>query len=181
MDKILVIDPGFGGGMAYGTTMEDVQVCKMPKELDDIWYEFKRIEPDVVIIEDVGTYIPGNSGPSAATFAAHVGALKAFAVAREVLWFLVQPKAWIYAFVGQKKYEPRKIPEDITKAQRKKLDQEWKKELGRRKRERKGAIADKASELFPEINVTLATADALGMYWYTLKHGYQPDLFGGAE
>jgi hypothetical protein len=153
---MIAIDPGSTGGIAYDDIDRDVVVIKMPDTYPEIFDALKGIidlhpTNDRCVIEDVGTYMPGNSGPAAVTFARHCGhldvALYALGIKRE----LVRPMKW------QKTLSLAEQPK------KKGLD---KKILARLKQERKNEIKEKMQARFPKLKVTLATADALALYCY---------------
>ena len=166
---IIAIDPGAGGGIAYCNSKGDTSTAKMPDTLRDIWDMLSFLTAafagrseigSVVYIEKVGTYMPGNSGPSAATFAMHVGALQMALIALKVRHLYIAPKAWMDAFIGKQSYPS--IPKEMPDKERKRI-------LAARKTERKNKIKAKAQQLFPDQKVTLATADALGILWYAME------------
>gem|GEM_PF-1765490 len=146
------------------------QTAKMPDTLSDIWDLLYGAIADwmpdcVVYIERVGTYMPGNSGPSAATFAEHVGALKMALTALRVPFKSPTPAQWEHAFIGKPDYP--KIPKETPADARRRL-------LAQRKTERKNKIKAKAQQLFPGIKVTLAISDALGMLAYAIQTESSP-------
>jgi len=164
---IIAIDPGASGGIARVTKDGRVMSQKMPETLRDIWDQLHELipttqldTPQVVYIEKVGTYMPGNSGPSAATFAMHVGALQMALIALKVRHLYVAPKVWMDAFIGKQSYPS--IPKETPDKERKRI-------LAVRKAERKTKIKTKAQQIFPNQTVTLATADALGILWYAME------------
>ena len=162
--RIVGIDPGAAGGIAWGFA-EDLQpegTVKMPGTLKDIYGQLVEIIDGqwfdtIVYIEKVGTYMPGNSGPSAATFAEHVGALKMALIALCVPHVLVPPKKWMDLFIGKQTYKEKKKDYE---------EKAWKAILAKRKQERKNKIKAEAQRLYPSIKVTLAKADALGIWHY---------------
>lgn len=169
--RIVAIDPGATGAIVHGDTCSDqITITKMPDTLRDLYDHLRCVvSPDghlpmaseaIVYIEKVGTYMPGNSGPSAATFAEHVGTLKMALIALHVRHEFVRPKAWMDAFIGKQSYPS--IPKQTKEKERKRI-------LSERKRERKNKIKAKAQEQFPLKKVTLVNADALGIFWYALQ------------
>ena len=156
MKTIIAIDPGAAGGIAFDRDGK-VFAYKMPDTLADIRDLMScYIDPSNAIIycERVGTYMPGNSGPSAATFAEHVGALKGIICCLRIPVIFPTPATWMNHFIGKQSYE--KKVEGTT-------PQAWKIVLSRRKQERKNKIKAKAQELYPHLKVTLALSDALGI------------------
>jgi hypothetical protein len=87
------------------------------------------------VMEKVGTYVPGNHVGSACTFARHCGHLEAALYALGIPFTEVAPGVWM------KKLGT--LPKD--------------------KPERKRAIRELMARRFPELEVTLKTADALGL------------------
>jgi hypothetical protein len=94
-------------------------------------------------MEQVGTYMPGNSGPSAAKFARHCGHLEAALYALGIPTVFVLPVKWQKAIGG--------FPAD--------------------KAERKRAIKEAMARRYPHLTVTLKTADALGILTYAIQAG----------
>jgi len=162
MKTIIAIDPGAIGGIAYSCNGEVIaqKMPDTPADIRDLLEPFKgdAIDPSEAIIymERVGTYMPGNSGPSAATFAEHVGALKGIICCLRIPVHFPTPQSWMNAFIGKQTYVEKKADYD-PKA--------WKVILGRRKTERKNKIKAKAQQIYPHLKVTLKTADALGMLY----------------
>ena len=163
---IVSIDPGKVGGIAVSYPDMEVQAVKMPTTLRDIWDQLAVIACEEyptatirVYMEKVGTYMPGNSGPSAATFAEHVGALKMALTGLKYSYVLVLPTKWQTAFIGKQTYP--KIPKEVQGKERKTI-------LAHRKQERKNKIKARAQELYPHLNVTLLTSDAIGILHYGL-------------
>jgi len=143
--NILAIDPGAGGGFAWNDVDDIVQAMAMPKgmtaqadTLRNIAVNNSGIE---CIIEKVGTYVPGNSGVAAATFARHCGNLEAILYCCGIPTKQIAPSVWM------KKLGP--FPKD--------------------KKERKNAIKEKMARLYPHLTVTLRTADALGILTYIIE------------
>ena len=144
--NILAIDPGVSGGIAW----EDgdiIQVEPMPKEMTaqadmirELALEFNGIK---AVMEKVGTYMPGNSGPAAVKFARHCGNLEAILYCYGISTNQISPQKWMKA-LGP-------FPKD--------------------KKERKNAIKEKMSRLYPHLTVTLKTADALGLLTYAIESG----------
>ena len=169
MKTIIAIDPGAAGGIAFDRS-GNVTAYKMPDTLTDIRDLMNSyIDPSnaVIYMERVGTYMPGNSGPSAATFAEHVGALKGIICCLSTPVIFPTPAAWMNHFIGKQVYKEKKGDVSDEKA--------WKAVLSRRKQERKNKIKAKAQELYPNLEITLKTADALGILHYACeKETIQP-------
>ena len=144
MKRIIAIDPGAAGGLAWHDSDGIAQTCPMPEGMTaqaDMIRElvFTGIGPDAkpvtVILEKVGTYMPGNSGPAACKFARHCGHLEAALYTLGASVIQVTPQKWMKA-VGT-----------------------WPKD----KQERKRAIKEEMARRYPHLTVTLKTADALGL------------------
>jgi hypothetical protein len=146
MTTILAIDPGASGGMAW---LADgiVYAAPMPEGMTAQVDFIRAIEAQdlrlTAIIENVGHYMPGNSGPAAATFARHCGHMEA------ALYCLGVPT--------EKPVAP----------------QTWQKALGpfdKDKATRKRQIKEAMARKYPHISVTLKTADALGILTWYIEH-----------
>ena len=170
MKTIIGIDPGAGGGLAFNFDGE-VTAHNMPDTLADIRDLLENIEPrdSVIYCERVGTYMPGNSGPSAAKFSEHVGALKGIVCALRIPVHFPTPAQWMHAFIGKPTYPPLPKLPPLTKpktAEYKEIEKKRKTISAHRKQERKNKIKAKAQQLYPHLKVTLAISDALGILWY---------------
>jgi len=171
----IAIDPGASGAIVWQEDNGNVEASNMPKTLRDIWnllYKLGTTPGNVsCLIEKVGTYMPGNSGPSAAMFAEHVGTLKMSLIGCMIPHEFMTPTKWQELFVG-KGVRPKlpKLPDlpkhdesyKIVKTARSRL-------LSKYKIDRKNLIKSKAQEVYPHIQVTLLNADALGMLWVLTK------------
>jgi hypothetical protein len=145
----LGVDPGGSGGLAYAANDGSVKdigygAVGMPATLRDLWHWFldqsNRMMQTFAIVEKVGGYMPGskgNIGSAMFKFGYSAGALEAFLVAAGIPYELVTPGVWQKG-LG---IPSRKKTENKT---------QWKNRL-------KAA----AQRLFPDVQVTLATADAL--------------------
>jgi len=156
---IASIDPGKSGGIVFGTPFNEINAIKMPETIHDIADIFRQayeVDPELFVwMEKVGTYMPGNSGPSAAKFAEHVGALKGILAGLKIPFDLVNPAQWEHWFIGKPNWP--KIDRDLPITSQKKIRSD-------RKRDRKNLIKAKAQRLYPDLKVTLATSDAIGIY-----------------
>lgn len=154
----VAIDPGANGGIAWrsqiGNSQPMTEVSKMPDTPMDIWIALNRIisnevspfNKPTIHIENVGGYMPGNSGPASVKFARHIGNLEMAVIAAGLPLERITPRKWMTAFLGT-------VPKE--------------------KRDRKRAIKVRAQERYPGIKVTLWNADALGMLWVvTHNDGY---------
>ena len=148
--KLIAIDPGQSGGIAWN---EDgiVHAEPMPEgmtaqieRLRELQF-LDRLIPArfscVAVMERTGTYMPGNSGVAAATFARHCGNLEAALYCHGIPTEQVTPQKW------QKHYGA--LPKD--------------------KKERKHAIREMMARRYPHLTVTLKTADALALFTYYME------------
>jgi hypothetical protein len=169
MKLMLAIDPGASGGLAWKRDGEQVEICKMPATVKDLVEKLDEIVPYprqengvMCLIEKVGAYMPGNSGPAAAKFARHCGMLEGVLVAMNIPFQDVTPAKWEHSFIGKPNWP--KIDPDIPDKTKKKIRSE-------RKAKRKNMIKEKAQRLNPHLNITLATSDAVGMLAYLQMNG----------
>lgn len=139
---MIAIDPGALGGIAWVDIDGIVQAVKMPTgmtEQADFILSIKMTNYGKAVIEKVGGYQPGNSGPASAKFARHCGNLEAILYCYGIPTEQVAPQVWQKALGS--------MPKDKNK--------------------RKNAIKEMMGRLYPHLKVTLSTADALGMLtWY---------------
>ena len=153
------IDPGAGGAIAYRYGDDLVCTMNMPDTITDLWDELDALSNDeynmMCALERVGSYVSGNSGPSAAKFARHCGNLEMALVGTKIPYVEVLPLKWQTEIIGKPNYP--KIPKDAPN--RKKI-------LSDRKRDRKNKIKQTMQSLYPHIKVTLKNADALGILTY---------------
>ena len=135
--KLITIDPGAGGGIAHVDKDGQVQAIKMPKTFIDIIEVMRELQEGCndVIIEKVGAYRPGNSGPSSAKFARHCGHLEAICATLGFSVEMVSPQKWMKKLAT--------LPKD--------------------KKDRKNTIKQIAQLKYPHLRVTLNTSDALGI------------------
>ena len=142
--QYLAIDPGAAGGIAFADRDGIVQAVPMPVGMTaqaDLIREIAANNPGIeCVIEQVGMYVKGNSGPAAATFARHCGHLDAILYCFGIPTTQVSPQKWMKSLGA--------MPKD--------------------KKERKNAIKEKMARLYPHLSVTLKTSDALGLYTYAL-------------
>jgi hypothetical protein len=144
MKPILAIDPGASGGLAW-THDSCTFACPMPEGLtaqaDWIRSLAAGVPGITCTIERTGTYVPGNSGPAAATFARHCGHLEA------ILYVLGIPTTQVAPGVRQKHLGT----------------------LPKEKPDRKRAIREEMARRYPTLTVTLKTADALGILSWAMS------------
>lgn len=144
--RILAIDPGANGGLAWTDADGQVFAEPMPGSMTEFVDRIREIKTELqfplqAIVEKVGGYMPGNSATAAVKFARHCGHIEAALYAIGVPAVEVSP-------------------------------QKWQKALGsmpREKAERKQAIKELMARRFPGIKVTLKTADALGILVWAEK------------
>ena len=148
MDKaIICIDPGAKGAIAQQYGKDKVFVETMPETIGDICDFFGNRGDQLsykveAYLENVGQYIPGNSGPAAVSFSRHVGHLEMALFASGIPCVKITPATWMRG-IG--------VPTKLSKAERKR----W--------------IKDYVQRRYPKIKVNLQNADALGMLAYVTK------------
>lgn len=138
--RILAIDPGASGGIAWRTAESGVLCAKMPETEGDVLLFMRGFNPEsyTCYMEEVGGYI-GKAQPGSAmfTFGRNTGFLIGAIMAIGFRLEMVRPQVW------QKRLG---IGTSRTCASK----TEWKNKLK--------AVAQRK---FPTANVTLATSDAL--------------------
>jgi hypothetical protein len=189
MTRLLAIDPGVNGGLAWVDSDGIVRAEKMPDGMTAIVDKLRELQAydgfDGITMEDVGTYMPGNSGPAAATFARHIGNLETAIYMLQLPLSVVRPQKWEKesGFSVTKHRPPNyadlkarvKEFEVLVKAKKKVNKEEMqlaKKALAaadaKAKQEHKGEIKESMQRRYPHLRVTLATADALGILTWAL-------------
>ena len=160
---LIAIDPGLSGAIACMVDGK-VHAYKMPDTPKDIFLLILSMKTDDAFcwIEQVGAYMPGNSGPAAVKFARHCGHLDMALLSAGIPYDTVLPRKWEHWLIGAPNYPP--IPDDIS-------DKEQERILAKRKQERKNKIKIKVQGLYPDLKVTLKTADALGILTWSSKNG----------
>jgi len=135
MKTLIAVDPGKGGGIAV-LDREGVHLHNMPESLADICAQLREYGAATVILEEVPKYC-GGKRPESTTFvlAQNLGRIEGIVTAIGYPLVRVHPKAWQKTF---------SISRDKQKSDA------WKRRLK--------ALA---CELFPHLDVTLKTADAL--------------------
>lgn len=141
MKRLIAIDPGASGGIAWTDDDGIVRAEPMPEGMtaqadwfSDFYGKTSFVEYPKVIMEKAGAYQPGNSGVAAATFARHCGHLEAMLYVMGYSVEQISPQKWM---------KPFNLPRD--------------------KAERKRAVKEQMARLYPHLTVTLKTADALGI------------------
>lgn len=169
MSTIIAIDPGTNGGIIHYDS-EHVFAYKMPNSETEIVNLLKKLSgtpsrPTIAVIERVGSYMPGNSGPASVKFARHVGLLEGALLSLNYRLeppLGVLPKRWQSAIEGKPERPITKGMDTNTKVR---LLAEYKREL-------KKSIKEYVQRSYPNIKVTLGNADALGiLHWYLKKKG----------
>lgn len=145
---LLAIDPGAAGGLAWtdadGIPHAEPMPAGMTAQADRLRALAAELPGAEAVVEKVGSYMPGNSGPAAATFARHCGHLDAILYMAGLPAEAVAPGVWMKS-LG---------------------------ELPREKADRKRAIRELMARRFPALTVTLKTADALGILtWAAGRRG----------
>lgn len=142
MKSLLAIDPGVSGGFAWIDNDGVVNTCNMPEGMSAQIDKLRGFAAEgyETVIENVGYHMPGNSAVATSKFARHVGRLEAACYAFAMPVVYVAPQTWM-------------------------------KELGtwpKKKKNRKNAIKEAMARRYPHLDVTLNTADALGLLTFCL-------------
>jgi hypothetical protein len=139
-EAIISIDPGASGAIIE--LQEGRIIChKLTSSMTETCDTIRSIAAVNVktsaIVENVGGYMPGNSGPAAAKFARHIGHIEAalYLCAIPIVWNPT-PQTWMKK-IG--------VPPKMEKGDRKRYIKDW------------------AARRYPTISVTLWNADALAM------------------
>lgn len=146
MSPILTIDPGASsGGIAYMASDGRVHAIPMPatmtEQIDAIRHIAATNPGIMAVLEKVGFHRPGNSAVSTAKFARHCGHLEAALYSVGVPFEEIAPTVWMKTLGA--------LPADKTA--------------------RKNAIKEQVARRFPHLDVTLKTADALGMLVWAIS------------
>lgn len=137
--KVIAIDPGASGGIAIhvdGVTYAEAMPEGMTEQVDFLRERVAGIPGLSAIMEKVGFWMPGDHPMSACKFARHCGHLEAALYALGVRVLQVLPAKWQKTVCGT---------------------------LPKEKAARKQAIKEEMARRYPELRVTLSTADALGI------------------
>lgn len=139
---IIGIDPGVHSGGIAVCSNGTMEAYPMPEGFTEIYDFLRGIKcacPDcTAILEDVGHGLPGQSSKATATFARHNGHLEMALYALGIRSEKVTPQKW------QKHYS-----NTIGNSK------------GKTKTEWKNILKNEAKRRHPELNITLATADAV--------------------
>lgn len=144
--KLMAIDPGASGGIAWTGSGETTTAVKMPQGMTEQCNMIRGMAAlgyTTAIIEKVGTVMPGNGKVGTATFARHCGHLEAACYLCGVSVIQVAPAKWMREVCGE-------LPKD--------------------KLARKHAIKERMARRYPTASVTLSTADALGLLTWGLDN-----------
>jgi hypothetical protein len=141
--RLIAIDPGQSGGIAWNED-DIVHAEPMPEGMTaqiDKLRSLRRPGIQVSVMERTGTYVPGNSGVAAATFARHCGNLEAALYCYGIPTEQVTPQKWMKHFGA----------------------------LPKEKKLRKHAIRELMARRYPHLTMTLKTADALALFTYYME------------
>ena len=142
---IIAIDPGANGGLAVeGWDIGGTDVYKMPDTYPNIFDLLMELDTNLIkpraVVEKVGMHRAGNNASASAKFARHVGHLEMalYIVGIPVEW--VTPQKWMQSLGS--------LPKD--------------------KAQRKRKIKELMQARYPDIEVTLWNADALGILTWAM-------------
>ena len=146
MRHVIAIDPGAKGGLACTDSEGVVQAENMPEGMTAIVDRLRELTaglPGLIsVVEKVGNWVPGDHPNAATKFARHCGHVEAALYSLGVPLEDVAPSVWMRS-MGV-------LPKD--------------------KSARKRAIKELMARRYPHLDVTLVTADALGVLtWYLGK------------
>lgn len=167
---IIAIDPGLSGGIAWvkDGKAETVPMPSTPAGIRDVLDKARTfIDPlndgsgqawhgyydCICYIEKVGA-MPRQGVSSTWTFAEHYGALKSILICLGIPKKDITPAKWQKGIGATRP----SVPKDATKSQREAA-----------KREGKHRIKEIVEARFPTLQVTLKTADALGILLYAIE------------
>ena len=152
---IIAIDPGLSGGIAWKDA-DGVKAVPMGKTIAEIkrTLELRLSEGEAICyLEDVHS-MPKQGVKSMWTFGEHYGALQAILLCLGIPMKTVTPNTWQKAIGATRP----SVPKDATPSQREAA-----------KREGKHRIQQIVEARFPTLQVTLKTADALGILIYAME------------
>jgi len=148
MRRLLAIDPGASGGIAWTDEDGCVRAEPMPDRMtaladriSELKYERGTLE--LAVVEKVGFHVKGNAASASAKFARHVGHVEMALYMTGTPTEQVAPGVWM-RHLGT-------LPKD--------------------KGDRKRAIRDEMQRRHPHLKVTLKTADALGILSWAMRRG----------
>ena len=163
----LGIDPGVNGGLGllYGNSAEGYP---MPDTAEKLWSIVKDVTSNIVtraVIERVGGYVRGYDDEARARgsrmfiFGQNYGQLLMALEASGIHYEIVQPAVWQRG-VGVSRITNHKPDGRATK---------WRGLWQESRSKFKSRLKARAQELFPDVKITLNTADALLIAWYARK------------
>jgi hypothetical protein len=172
---IAAVDPGASGGIAVSLGGM-VSVWPMPDTEGGALNLLRGIaaetggEPLRAVVEEVGGYM-GDAQPAsrAFTFGRNFGVLLGVLMALDARVELVRPQKWQQA-LGLGYSGRTRVPAGANDEERKKI----RAFNARAKTEWKRRLKQKAEQLFPGVNVTLKTCDALLILEYSKRTEQQP-------
>lgn len=160
---IIAIDPGLSGGIAWSDHNVRGDAVKMPdtpkgilnylQYLKNIYEENPSADGCICYLEKVGP-MPKQGVTSVWTFGEHYGTLQAILLCLEIPKKDVTPAVWQKAIGATRP----SVPKDATPSQKEAA-----------KREGKHKIKSIVEARFPTLQVTLKTADALGILIYAME------------
>jgi hypothetical protein len=148
---LVAIDPGLSGGIAWKNMANGVvNAQKMPQTKQDLLTALGGFWSDdvLVMMEKVGKHRLGNSAQSSAVFAKHVGHLEMALVAAGLPTVEITATNWMKEIVPGR---PKGVDPYAVRA-------------------RKNYIKDAMQRRYPQLGVTLYTADALGILSYLIAN-----------
>ncbi len=149
----LGIDPGASGGIAILTPDGIAQVFRIPKTESDLAQLFEsRIVPARIaycLIERVHSF-PGAGVASMFTFGRNAGILIGLLLAHSIPFEEMEPRTWQKALGIPARVKRPKNPKPMMQYPAEESHTEF-----------KNRLRSKAQTLFPALDITLATADAL--------------------
>lgn len=137
--EVIAIDPGVAGGWAYDMEHGTIECCKMPETDGDILTGLRNLYAvghREIRMELPAKAIFGAGHSSLAVLHRNVGFIQGCAMAIGFSLLLVQPKAW-QKVIG------------LSKRQ------------GEEQRKWKNRLKEEAQRRFPNLHITLSTADAV--------------------
>ena len=147
MNRLITIDPGAKGGIAWRDTDGEVYAINMPDGMTAQVDELRNLSycamPVRIVSEKVGYHRPGNNATASCKFARHCGHIEAATYCLGIPTTQVAPNVWMKVLGA--------LPKD--------------------KKQRKKAIKEEVQRRFPHLKVTLYTADALGILIWATQQG----------
>ena len=165
---LIAIDPGSSGAIVCKTDGK-IYTWKMPETPKDLWDLILTLKTDDAFcwMENVGFYVSGDSATAAVKFSNHCGHIEMVLIASGIKHDKVNAQKWQHWLIGKPNYP--KISKEVSAKERTKI-------LAKRKQERKNKIKVKMQSLYPELKITLATSDALGMLTWALNQEDKNDI-----